>query len=120
MLKIKPEKFEGKISVDELNSQAAKKSGNPEAKWPARGDLEFKDVVLRYRPDCETVLKGLTFKLKAGEKLGIIGRTGAGKSTLTLAISRLIEIEKGSVTVDGQNIQDVELDYLRSRITVIP
>lgn len=120
MLKIKPENFEGKVTEGELNSQAAKKSGNPEAKWPAKGDLEFKDVILKYRPECENVLKGLSFKLKAGEKLGIIGRTGAGKSTLTLAISRLIEIESGSVTVDGQNIRDVDLDYLRSKITVIP
>jgi len=66
------------------------------------------------------VLKGLTFSLKAGEKLGIVGRTGAGKSTLTLAISRLIEIESGTVKVDGQNIRDVDLEYLRSKVTVIP
>jgi len=63
--------------------------------------MEFKDVVLRYRPTCDTVLNKLSFKLNAGEKLGVIGRTGAGKSTLCLAISRLIEIEQGTIQVDG-------------------
>lgn len=82
--------------------------------------MEFKDVVLRYRPDCETVLNKLSFKLNPGEKLGVIGRTGAGKSTLCLAISRLIEIEEGKISVDDQDISQVDLNHLRSKITVIP
>lgn len=63
--------------------------------WPERGDLEFKDVTLKYRPTTEIVLNKLSFKIKSGEKIGVVGRTGAGKSTICLAISRIVEIMKG-------------------------
>ena len=57
--------------------------------------VEFRDVHLKYRPETETVLNGLTFTTKAGEKIGVVGRTGAGKSTISLALSRIVEIFKG-------------------------
>jgi len=120
MLEIKPEKFEGKTSVEQLDANAAKKTGDAKAQWPPNGSIEFKDVVLKYRPECKQVLTGLSFKLTPGQKLGVIGRTGAGKSTLCLAISRLMEIESGKILVDGQDIGDVDLNHLRSKITVIP
>lgn len=63
--------------------------------WPLNGNVSFKDVELRYRPKTEIVLKGLSFEIKAGEKIGICGRTGAGKSTIALTLSRIIEVEKG-------------------------
>jgi len=120
MLNIKPENFEGKVSVKDLDAKAIKDSGDEKASWPSQGSIEFKDVVLKYRPECKQVLTGLTFKLTPGQKLGVIGRTGAGKSTLCLAISRLMEIESGQVLVDGQDIRDVDLNHLRAMITVIP
>ena len=88
--------------------------------WPEKGEIEFREVFLRYRPDTEIVLKGLTFKVNAGEKIGIVGRTGAGKSTISLAITRIVEIFQGQIIIDGIDIQDIPLDDLRSRITVIP
>lgn len=88
--------------------------------WPEEGRMEFKSVYLRYRPNTELVLKNLSFKVKNGEKIGVVGRTGAGKSTICLAISRIVELEKGQISIDGVDIAKIRLDDLRSRITVIP
>lgn len=75
---------------------------------------------MRYRPDCDLVLKGVDFNIKGGEKIGIVGRTGAGKSTIIQIISRIVEIEKGNMIIDGVNTSDIPLDQLRDAITVIP
>ena len=75
---------------------------------------------MKYRPDTETVLNGLTFITKSGEKIGIVGRTGAGKSTISLALSRIVEIFKGQILIDGIDITKIPLDELRDRITLIP
>ena len=85
-----------------------------------KGQVTFNDVDLRYRPTTEMVLRDLTFSIIAGEKIGVVGRTGAGKSTICLALSRIVEILKGQILVDGINIKDVKLQTLRSKITVIP
>ncbi len=74
---------------------------------------------MKYRPNTEIVLKNLSFKVRSGEKIGIVGRTGAGKSTISLAISRLVEIFSGKIFIDGLNIQNIPLDTLRKQITVI-
>ena len=74
---------------------------------------------MKYRPNTEIVLKNLSFKVRSGEKIGIVGRTGAGKSTISLAISRLVEIFSGKILIDGLNIQNIPLDTLRKQITVI-
>ena len=66
--------------------------------------IEFKKVSLRYRPETEIVLNDLSFSIKGGEKIGIVGRTGAGKSTITLAISRIVEIFSGKIFIDGLDI----------------
>lgn len=88
--------------------------------WPERGELEFKNVSLRYREGLETVLDGLSFKVGSGEKVGIVGRTGAGKSTVSLAISRIVEIFDGEILIDDMNIQKIPLDHLRRKVTIIP
>jgi len=88
--------------------------------WPERGELEFKNVSLRYREGSETVLDGLSFKVGSGEKVGIVGRTGAGKSTVSLAISRIVEIFDGEILIDDMNIQKIPLDHLRRKVTIIP
>ena len=75
---------------------------------------------MRYRPTTDIVLNKLTFKASQGEKIGVVGRTGAGKSTICLSISRIVEISEGQILIDGVDISKVELSYLRGKITVIP
>jgi len=93
--------------------------GTPE-NWPTKGVLEFKDVLLRYRPSCDRALNGVNFIAKEGEKIGVVGRTGAGKSTLFLALTRIVELEGGSIEIDGQDISKVDIKALRDQITMIP
>ena len=88
--------------------------------WPTQGDLEFKDVVLRYRKNTDIVLNKLSFKVKGGEKVGVVGRTGAGKSTISSALSRIVEIEDGTIELDGVNISEIKMQALREQITQIP
>lgn len=89
-------------------------------KWPSRGQLEFEDVTLAYRPGLEPVLRGVSFTIQGGEKVGICGRTGSGKSTLFLALFRLIEADAGRILVDGQDIARVGLARLRRSLAMIP
>lgn len=87
--------------------------------WPDRGQIEFRNVVYRYFAEAEPVLRGLTFVVKPAEKIGIVGRTGAGKSSLIGAIFRLACIE-GEILVDGIDTASIKLNDLRSRISIIP
>jgi ATP-binding cassette subfamily C (CFTR/MRP) protein 1 len=66
------------------------------------------------------VLKGLSFEIKGGEKIGIVGRTGAGKSTVSLSLTRIVEICDGYILIDGHNIADISLEQLRQKVTIIP
>ncbi|XP_050087820.1 multidrug resistance-associated protein 1 isoform X5 [Anopheles aquasalis] len=88
--------------------------------WPEHGRVEFKDFQVRYREGLELVLRGISFAVEGGEKVGIVGRTGAGKSSLTLALFRIIESAGGSIIIDGQDISKLGLHALRSRLTIIP
>ena len=88
--------------------------------WPSRGQIDFADVSLRYRPTTELVLDSLTFSVQPGQKVGIVGRTGAGKSTICLSISRIVELFGGCIHIDGIDIAKLDLHELRRRITVIP
>jgi ABC-type multidrug transport system fused ATPase/permease subunit len=88
--------------------------------WPDEGEVNFEFVNLRYRPNTEIVLKDLTFQVKPGEKVGVVGRTGAGKSTLCLALSRIVEVESGTIRIDGIDIARLPIKEVRKRITVIP
>lgn len=92
----------------------------PEANWPTQGAVEFKGYTTRYRPDLDPVLKEVSFSVKAGEKVGIVGRTGAGKSSLALALFRGLEAEKGQILIDGVNIGSIGLRDLRENITIVP
>ena len=96
------------------------KQSEETANWPSQGEIEFSDVHLKYRPNTECVLMGLNFKVNAGERVGVVGRTGAGKSTICLSMSRIVELMEGKIMIDGVDIKSVQLDHLRSRITVIP
>jgi ABC-type multidrug transport system fused ATPase/permease subunit len=88
--------------------------------WPEEGKIVFDKVNLRYRPNTEIILRDLSFEVKPREKIGVVGRTGAGKSTICLSLSRIVEIASGSINIDGVNISDLPLNELRKRITVIP
>ena len=112
LLKIPQEHLEGHMSLD------AFKYKNPD--WPSQGAIEFMNVFLKYRPTTEIVLNGLTFKAEAGERIGVVGRTGAGKSTICLSLSRIVEIIEGQILIDDVDIKSVQIEYLRSWITVIP
>ncbi|XP_064537335.1 multidrug resistance-associated protein 1 isoform X4 [Drosophila montana] len=88
--------------------------------WPEDGRVEFKDFQVRYREGLELVLRGVSFNINGGEKVGIVGRTGAGKSSLTLALFRIIESAGGKILIDGIDIATMGLHMLRSRLTIIP
>lgn len=88
--------------------------------WPEKGLLEFRNVSMRYRPGLDLTLKHLSFRVHVNEKVGIVGRTGAGKSTIGLALSRIVELCGGSIEIDGINIADVPLNELRRKVTLIP
>ncbi|KAF9026080.1 hypothetical protein BGZ52_007762 [Haplosporangium bisporale] len=92
----------------------------PPAAWPTGGSIEVQDLELKYAPDLETVLKGVSFTVEARQKVGVVGRTGSGKSTLALSIFRFVEPVAGTIYIDGINICDIGLDDLRSRLTIIP
>jgi len=93
---------------------------HPDEQWPRKGSIEMKNFYLRYRDDTEQVLKNCSFKIEAGQKIGIVGRTGAGKSTLCNAFTRIVEKESGSIEFDGVNIGETNLRQVRDAITIIP
>ncbi|KMQ90611.1 multidrug resistance-associated protein, partial [Lasius niger] len=91
----------------------------PKSEWPEEGKVEFKNVYLRYAPLESPVLKNLSFVIHPREKIGIIGRTGAGKSSLIQALFRLADVE-GSIEIDGIDTSEIGLHDLRSKISIIP
>jgi ABC-type multidrug transport system fused ATPase/permease subunit len=82
--------------------------------------VQFSDVTLRYRPELPTVLNLVSFAVPKGMRIGVVGRTGSGKSTIMLALFRLINIEHGAITVHGRDIREIPLRDLRSMVTIIP
>jgi ABC-type multidrug transport system fused ATPase/permease subunit len=88
--------------------------------WPEDGRVVFNSVNLKYRPTTEVILRNLTFEVRPREKIGVVGRTGAGKSTICLSLSRIVEIASGQIMIDGVNITELPLNEVRRRITVIP
>lgn len=88
------------------------------ANWPLKGKIEFKNVFYRYSMDHEAVLRGLSFSVKPCEKVSIVGRTGAGKSSLIGAIFRLAIVK--NILIDDLNTSCMDLNELRSRISIIP
>uniref|UniRef100_A0A8C1VAR3 ABC-type glutathione-S-conjugate transporter n=1 Tax=Cyprinus carpio TaxID=7962 RepID=A0A8C1VAR3_CYPCA len=88
--------------------------------WPRSGSIGFQEYGLQYRRGLDWALKEISFSVNESEKVGIVGRTGAGKSSLALGIFRILEAAKGKIFIDGINIAEVGLHELRSRITIIP
>ncbi|CAM9122833.1 unnamed protein product, partial [Ectocarpus sp. 4 AP-2014] len=94
----------------------------PADAWPAEGNIEVRDMSMRYRDDLPPVLKGLTLSIKGGSRVGVVGRTGAGKSSLIAALFRLVEYDRdrGGIEIDGVDISKVGLHDLRPRMSVVP
>ncbi|XP_074237715.1 multidrug resistance-associated protein 1 isoform X5 [Saimiri boliviensis] len=92
----------------------------PPNSWPQAGRVEFRDYCLRYREGLDLVLRHISVTINGGEKVGIVGRTGAGKSSLTLGLFRINESAEGEIIIDDINIAKIGLHNLRFRITIIP
>ena len=93
--------------------------GVPPAYWPASGELVVENLSAKYSDDGPEVLHGLSFHVKSGERVGVVGRTGSGKSSLTLALLRCI-LTEGTVLYDGIPTSKINLEALRTNITIIP
>ncbi|XP_042486678.1 ABC transporter C family member 2-like [Macadamia integrifolia] len=95
-------------------------SNRPPPGWPSSGTIKFEDVVLRYRPELPPVLHGLSFMISPSEKVGIVGRTGAGKSSMLNALFRIVELERGRIMIDDCDIANFGLTDLRKVLGIIP
>jgi ABC-type multidrug transport system fused ATPase/permease subunit len=93
---------------------------NPPAGWPTKGRIEVEDLEVSYAPDLPPVLKEVNFTVENNQRVGVVGRTGAGKSSLTLALFRFLESRRGRILIDGLDICMLKLHELRSRLAIIP
>ena len=91
----------------------------PPDNWPSEGEIKMNEVMFQYAPDYPMVLKGLSFTVKKSEKVGIVGRTGAGKSSLISVLYRLAE-PYGQITIDGVDTKTIGLHDLRKKMSIIP
>ena len=107
-------------SNNKTEAEWVDKANPPPQEWPDKGAVEFSDYAARYRPGLELIIKNITTVINPQEKIGIVGRTGAGKSTITLSLFRIIEAAQGKITIDGVDISTLGLHDVRSRITIIP
>ncbi|GMT07512.1 hypothetical protein PENTCL1PPCAC_29686 [Pristionchus entomophagus] len=119
------------VAVERINEYAGQdiedqRPGLPGARqpadseWPRDGAISLVDLRMRYREGLDLVLKGVTAHIEPGKKVGIVGRTGAGKSSLTLALFRIVEADGGFVEIDRERIDQLDLQVLRSRLTIVP
>ncbi|CAK7345831.1 unnamed protein product [Dovyalis caffra] len=92
----------------------------PRTEWPEIGCIEFRNLQVRYSPDLPLVLKGITCTFPGAKKIGIVGRTGSGKSTLIQALFRLVDSSQGQILIDGLDISTIGLRDLRSKLSIIP
>lgn len=89
-------------------------------KWPQQGEIEFSDVKMSHRPGLPLALKGVDLKIKEGEHIGVVGRTGAGKSSIMAALFRMAELESGTITIDGVDTSKIPLQRLRDGLSSVP
>lgn len=110
------------LGYTELSPEAPAEipENKPDKSWPNEGNIEFRNYSARYRPELDLCLRDVSVRIKGGEKIGICGRTGAGKSSCTLALFRIIEAASGSIHIDNVDISTIGLQDLRSVISIIP
>ncbi|PGH16784.1 hypothetical protein AJ80_05099 [Polytolypa hystricis UAMH7299] len=113
------ERLEEYLEVEQ-EARAIVPEKRPPSKWPTQGELKFIDYTTRYRPDLDPVLRNVSFTVQPGERVGIVGRTGAGKTSLALALFRGLEAESGKIVIDGIDIGLIGLRDLREAITIVP
>ncbi|KAI9808369.1 MAG: hypothetical protein M1826_004340 [Phylliscum demangeonii] len=104
----------------QLEEEAPLRLGEVPDSWPAHGEIVFRQVEMRYRAGLPLVLQGLDLHVRGGERIGVVGRTGAGKSSIMTALFRLVELSHGAITIDGVDISQIGLHDLRSRLAIIP
>ena len=104
----------------EQEAKAIISDSRPDGDWPRHGNIDFINYSTRYRADLKPVLKHVTFNIRGGERVGVVGRTGAGKSSLTLALFRGLEADEGKIVIDGVDIASIGLQDLREAITIVP
>ena len=89
-------------------------------KWPKKGKIRFENFSVKYRPNTEIILKNINFCINSNEKVGVVGRTGSGKSTICLCLFRILEPLTGTIYIDDVDITKIGLDILRKSMTIIP
>ena len=106
--------------VQESSSKLKNDKFLKENHFPKKGEIKFINYWVKYRPDTEFVLKNINLTIKPGEKIGVVGRTGSGKTTLCLGLFRILEATKGQILIDGVDISKIGLELLRDNISLIP
>ncbi len=96
------------------------KETKPSLEWPQNGEIKIENYSVKYRDNLDNVLNDMNAQIKPGEKIGIVGRTGAGKSSLTLSLFRILENSVGKIIIDGVDIKSIGLHDLRHKLTIIP
>ncbi|KAL1925295.1 uncharacterized protein VTP21DRAFT_178 [Calcarisporiella thermophila] len=114
------ERVEEYIRLIPQEPPAIIENSRPPAGWPFEGKIVVQNLWIRYSPELDPVLRNLSFEIKGGEKIAIVGRTGSGKSTLALALMRFMDPCEGRIEIDGVDITSIGVEDLRSRLTIIP
>ena len=110
-----------RIGEKEEDVESSENTESGSSSWPEEGAITFENVSIKYREGLEPVLQNISLAIRPGEKVGVVGRTGAGKSTITLALFRILEPEVGGrIVIDGVDISTIGLHDLRSKLAIIP
>ena len=107
--------------INDIKEESAVETAvDPAANWPQTGEIDVDGLALRYAPNLPLVIKGISFHVNSGEKVGVVGRTGAGKSTIITSLFRFLEPEQGKIVIDGVDISKIGLNSLRRGLAIIP
>jgi ATP-binding cassette, subfamily C (CFTR/MRP), member 1 len=103
-----------------VEADAINPNNRPPSAWPSTGIIKFENVSMSYAPELPLVLKSVSFEIQSKHKIGIVGRTGSGKSSLMQALFRMVEMKDGQVLIDGVRIREIGLRDLRQGLAIIP
>ncbi|XP_015521892.2 ATP-binding cassette sub-family C member 5 isoform X1 [Neodiprion lecontei] len=117
---ISVERINHYVRTLEIEGSANQPTVQPPANWPSAAVIKFQNISMSYGEGAPLILKNVSFTVNSGEKIGIVGRTGSGKSSLTVALFRLVELAKGKIEIDDIDISKISLDRLRTKLSIIP